>query len=58
MLSCNKEEVKSSIHFLDVTSTEVLDDGSNIWRIGPNFPVATSQSAFVTDSNGAFYVVS
>ncbi len=54
----NKEGDKFCNYFLDLKSTEFLDDGSNTWRFGPDFPVATAQSAFVTDSYGAFYVVS
>jgi hypothetical protein len=46
-----------TVHFSDLKSTEILDAGSSTWRQGPDFPFGTGQSAFVTDSNGAFYVV-
>jgi hypothetical protein len=44
-------------NFVQLSSVEILDEGSNEWRAGPEFPVKISYHQMVTDKNGGAVVI-
>ena len=39
------------------TTTEILDEDSNSWRIGPNLPSANLKSVMLEDAKGRVFIV-
>ncbi len=45
------------VDLFQLSSVEILDEGSNVWRAGPEFPIPISSNQMVTDKNGGAVVI-
>jgi hypothetical protein len=45
------------VDLAQLSSVEILDEGSNVWRAGPEFPIKISYHQMITDKNGGAVVI-